>query len=73
MNAHELRLRLATEIKELVLDISWDENASDDEKIEIDQSAASFTEFLMDSLNMRVLAGNDHEMTISVSFTPSEP
>lgn len=74
MNQHELRLKLGTEIKNLILDMSYDEKASDQDKFETEQAAANFSDFLMDSLAIQVIDANQDgtEMTIKISLVELE-
>jgi len=73
MNEHEIRLKLVTEIKEILLDASEVEELTDDEFFAYEESALETADLLMEWLQVKIVSvGTEGEVTLTVKLPELE-
>lgn len=73
MNEHEIRLRLVTEIKEILLDVAIAEELSEDEFFAYEESAMETADLLAELLQVKIVSmAADGEITLTIRLPESQ-
>ena len=74
MNEHEIRLRVVTEIKEILLDASEVEELTDEEFFAYEEQALETADLLMEWLQVKIVSvGAGGEVTLTIALPELQP